>query len=272
MACLAVCFGVWRWAECVLLPANTSAAQSQGVPIGNNSDLYPRWLGARELLLHHRDPYSKEVTRDIQRGFYGRPLDPTRRADPTDQAAFAYPLYVTFLLAPTVTLPFATVVAIFRWLVLGCIAASVPLWMQATGFRARGLAILCGMVLVLSSYPAVLEFHMQNLTAVAILLLAASSAALAGNWLRVSGVLLALATIKPQVSGLFVVWFMLWATARWDERKRVLWSFVISWLGLMVAAQLVLPGWVHPFVAAVVEYSRYATDPNMFGMFFSPLR
>ena len=58
------------------------------------SDLYPRWLGARELLLHHRDPYSPEVTREIQIGYYGRPLDPSRPQDPRDQQGFAYPAYV----------------------------------------------------------------------------------------------------------------------------------------------------------------------------------
>ncbi|MGD1006096.1 MAG: hypothetical protein ABR980_02565, partial [Ignavibacteriaceae bacterium] len=34
-----------------------------------NSDLYPRWLGSREALLHHRDPYGADVTREIQTGF-----------------------------------------------------------------------------------------------------------------------------------------------------------------------------------------------------------
>src|ERR1700683_986511 len=36
------------------------------------TDLYPRWYGARELLLHHRDPYSADVTREIQLAYEGR--------------------------------------------------------------------------------------------------------------------------------------------------------------------------------------------------------
>src|SRR5438445_5001397 len=84
-AALVVSFGVWYWAETILVPTHTAQALAKGVPIGNNSDLYPRWLGARESLLHHRDPYGADVTREIQVGFYGRPLDPSKASDPPFQ-------------------------------------------------------------------------------------------------------------------------------------------------------------------------------------------
>ncbi len=61
-----------------MIPQQVAAATAHDSPRGSLSDLYPRWLGARELLLHHRDPYSPEVTREIQIGYYGRVLDPTR--------------------------------------------------------------------------------------------------------------------------------------------------------------------------------------------------
>ena len=41
------------------------------IPSGN--DFYPRWRGTRALLLEGKDPYSEEVTLEIQRGMYGRP-------------------------------------------------------------------------------------------------------------------------------------------------------------------------------------------------------
>ncbi len=67
--------GVWLYGNRVLIPHQVSDAAAHDRPRGNLSDLYPRWLGARELLLHGRDPYSAEVTREIQAGYYGRPLD-----------------------------------------------------------------------------------------------------------------------------------------------------------------------------------------------------
>src|ERR1700689_3866250 len=107
---------MWYWAEKIAAPAHTAQALALGRPIGNNSDLYPRWLGARELLLHGRDPYSPEITREIQQGYYGRVLDPSRPGDSKDQAAFAYPVYVVLLIAPTVRMSFATVQGVFALL------------------------------------------------------------------------------------------------------------------------------------------------------------
>ena len=90
----------------ILRAQQIADAAAHNRPRGNLSDLYPRWLGARELLRHGRNPYSAEITREIQQGYYGRPLDPARPDDPKDQQGFAYPAYVVFLLAPTVDLPF----------------------------------------------------------------------------------------------------------------------------------------------------------------------
>lgn len=260
---LLICFGVWRWAETILIPSNTFSAEAKGIPIGNNSDLYPRWLGAREALLNGRDPYSAEVTREIQLGFYGRPLDPNSSSDPKDQVGFAYPLYVIFLLAPTVNLPFQTVLEIFQWLCLLSLAASVPLWVCATGLRTTPMFTLAGMLLAVSSFPAVQEFHMQNLTALVVLLLAAAAASAVRGWLGLSGFLLALSTIKPQVSGAFVFFFLLWATAQWVKRQRLFWSFVVSLVALVVAAESVSPGWVERFLTVARAYQGYAGDPSI---------
>jgi Glycosyltransferase family 87 len=256
-------FGVWHWAEDIAAPAYTAQALAVGRPIGNNSDLYPRWLGARELLLHGRDPYSAEVTREIQTGFYGRPLNLQNPSDPTDQVAFAYPLYVIFLLAPTVGLPFRTVIEIFRWVLLCAIACSVPLWMYAIGFRPRRLLVLSGMVLAVGSFPAVQEFHMQNLTALVALLLAAAAAATARGWLVLGGFLLALSTIKPQLSGLLILWLMSWAMGCWRERHRLIWSFVATMGVLLIASEEVSPHWIGKFLTAVGEYQAYSADPSM---------
>jgi hypothetical protein len=109
IAALLAAAAMWCYVDYILIPHQQSQSASLGIPRGNLSDLYPRWLGSRELLLHHRDPYSPEVTREIQLGYYGRQLDPNRSNDPKDLQGFAYPVYVAFLLAPTVTSPFHVV-------------------------------------------------------------------------------------------------------------------------------------------------------------------
>ena len=262
-ASLVVCVGVWRWAETILLPSNTFVAQTRKIPIGNNSDLYPRWLGARELLLHYRDPYSPEMTRQIQLGFYGRPLDPKNPTDPKDQVAFAYPLYVIFLLAPTVTLPFQIVLKIFQCLLLLSLTASIPLWMSAVGFRTRPQFAVAGMLLAVGSYPAISDYHLQNLALLVVLMLAGAAAAAVRGRLLLAGFLLALSTIKPQLSSLFILFFLLWAIGDWKHRKPLSWSFAASLLALLLAAEGVSPGWVTKFLAATRAYQAYAADPSI---------
>ena len=112
-----VCAGsMWFYVSRILVPYQRADAVAHQRPRGNLSDLYPRWLGSRELLLHHRNPYSREVTREIQVGYYGRELDASRPEDPIDQQGFAYPVYVAFLLAPSVGFPFERVMIAFFWL------------------------------------------------------------------------------------------------------------------------------------------------------------
>jgi hypothetical protein len=264
---LFVSLGMWHWAENILVPTNTAQALAKGVPIGNNSDLYPRWLGAREALLHHRDPYGADVTREIQTGFFGRPLDPSNPSDPPFQESFVYPLYVVFLMAPTVTMRFGTVQHIFRWLLLFVTGCSVPLWMHAIGFRLRPLLTVTAIVLVVSSFPAVVEFHMENLAALALFFLAAGAAAAARNWLVLSGFLLAFATVKPDISGLVVLWFLLWSVAQWRDRKRLTCSFAGTMAVLVIAAEGVSPHWIPRFLRAVREYPAYGADPSVVQLF-----
>jgi len=266
-ASLLIAFGTWHWATAIFLPSNAVAARASQRPIGNNSDLYPRWLGARAALIYGRSPYSDDVTREIQTGFYGRPLDPRKPGDPAAQEAFVYPLYVIFLLAPTITLPFRTAQEIFRWLLLVGLGCSVPLWMHAIGFRPRRVWVLSGVVLALSTYPAVLEFYMQNLATLVIFLLAAAAALLVRNWQALSGMVLALSTIKPEISWLVILWLLLWAISDYAKRKRLIWSFLGTMLLQVLAAEVVVPGWVGQFFAAVRGYPAYGSDPNIFAVF-----
>ena len=270
-ASLVLCFGVWRWADRVLIPGGTKAALARGVPIGNNSDLYARWLGARELLLRHRNPYSAEVTRDIQIGFYGRPLDPAKPADPTDQQAFAYPVYVVFLMAPSVLFPFSTVMKIFGWLLLACTAASVLLWIDALGLCLNGPLRAATVFLVLGTYPVLEGFHMQQLTMLVGFLLAAAAAAIARDWLVLSGFLLALSTIKPQLSVLLLCWFLVWVVGDWKNRKRLLWSFAATMAALLIGAEALLPGWMRDFIAAIPAYERYTAEQPILQTLLTPL-
>ena len=253
----------WFYMNRILRTQQIADAAAHGRPRGNLSDLYPRWLGTRELLLHGRNPYGFEVTREIQQGYYGRPLDPSRPGDPKDQQAFAYPVYVIFLLAPTVDLPFDRVQKSFRWLLILLVPATVLLWLRVLRWRASLPAILILSVLMLGWLPMVQAIKLQQLTLLVTALLAGAGSCLAGGWLFVAGGLVALATIKPQLTWPTVLWLMVWAVSEWRVRRRFVFGFALMMLLLLGGAQLVLPGWLRMFVDAIGQYHRYTQTQSV---------
>jgi hypothetical protein len=249
---------MWFYVQHVLIAHQKADAALRGIPRGNLSDLYPRWLGARELLLDHRDPYSPEVTREIQAGYYGRPLDPARPNDPRDEQRFAYPVYVVFLLAPTVNLQFSAVQAGFRWLLLGVTAASVLLWLRTIRWRPSLNTQVILLLFVLFSFPALQGIRLQQLSLLVSGLIAGCALLLVEGYLVAAGVLLALATIKPQLALPLCAWVLLWAFSDWRGRQDVVWGFTGTMAALLGAAEYVLPGWFGRFREAIVAYRQYS--------------
>lgn len=248
---------MWFYVQHVLIPHQKADAAAHGIPRGNLSDLYPRWLGARELLLHHRDPYSPEITREIQAGYYGRPLDHARPFDPTDEQGFAYPVYVVFLLAPTIALPFALVQVGFRWLLIMLTAVTVPLWLRVLRWRLSVLTTASLIVLALGSFPVIQGIKLQQLSLLVHGLITVSVVFLAEGDFAAAGILLALATIKPQLTLPLVAWLLVWALSDWRPRQRFVWGFFGTLAALFGLGELVLPGWIPRFYQAVLAYRRY---------------
>jgi len=254
---------MWLYVQWILIPYQTTQGPMRESPRGNLSDLYPRWLGARELLLHHRDPYGADITRESQTGYYGRPLDPARPSDPKDQQGFAYPVYVVLLLAPTVTLQFSTVHRLFFWLFVALTTVSVPLWMRALRWRVSKATLLVWVLLTLSCFPAIQALKLQQLTLLVAALVAASMSALVRSHFVLAGILLAVASIKPQLVFLLVLWLCIWALGDWRERRLVVASYAIGMVVLIISGEVLLPGWIPRFYVAVRNYNAYTGGGNL---------
>ena len=254
---------MWFYVIGILRARQIAEAEAKQIPRGNLSDLYPRWLGARELLLHHRNPYSREVTLEIQEGYYGRRLDPAWPNDPKDQEGFAYPVYVVFLLAPLVGIPFPALLIIFYWSLVLLTAASVWLWLRTLRWRLPLMAVAGCIVLTLGSFPAVQGIKLQQLSLLVAALLAGSSACVASGFLFCGGALLALATIKPQLAWPLVAWLLLWAVGDWRGRRRLVLGFGLSMVLLLGGAEIILPGWWRMFAEAIGQYRHYTQSQSV---------
>jgi hypothetical protein len=260
---------MWFYVDQILVRYQVADAAEHGRPRGNLSDLYPRWLGARELLLHGRNPYSREITLETQKGYYGRVLDTSRPDDPQDQQGFAYPVYVVFILAPLVRFSFHDVQLIFGWILIGMTAGSVLLWLRALRWRLPPLVVAIAMVLTLGSVPAVQGIKLQQLSLLVAALLAGSGACVTGGYLFSGGALLALATIKPQLAWPVITWLLVWALSDWNARRRFLVGFTATMGVLLVGAEIVLPGWWQMFLQAVRQYHQYTQNESVLDQLFN---
>jgi Glycosyltransferase family 87 len=266
-----VCAGsMWFYVSHILVPYQRADAAAHQRPRGNLSDLYPRWLGSRELLLRHRNPYSRDITREIQVGYYGRALDASRPDDPRDQQGFAYPVYVAFLLAPSVGFPFECVTIVFSWLLVIVTAVSVPFWFRAIAWRPQSLQLLTAVVLTLGSFPAMQGLKLQQLTLVVAALMSGAMALLVSGHLFAAGAMLAVATIKPQLLVPITACLLLWAVSDWRQRQRFVWGFGMTMALLFAGSELLLPGWFGNFLSAMRDYRNYAGRMSMLDVLLTP--
>jgi hypothetical protein len=256
----------WTYMHRVLLPWEYYVNVQHGPLKEEMGDLYPRWVGTRELLLNGRNPYGKEVSHEIQMAFYGHPIEQTydKPSDILDEQRFVYPLYVVLLLAPTVHSDFATlqtwapvVLALFT-------AISVWIWLQVARWRPPPLAIAALILFILSSPQIAQGLRLRQFSLFVAFLFALASWCVTRSRYFIAGILLALSTIKPQMVALCLLGLLLWSAGDWKKRWPLPAGFGSALAALVGGAELLLPGWPRYFVEGLNAYRKYfptATSP-----------
>ncbi len=223
-------------------------------------DLFPRWIGTRDLLLHGQNPYGPAVSGEIQTRFYGHPIIQSYSLPEhkiIDEQRFAYPIYVVFFLAPTVYLSYGQLEAIsYVALSLFC-AASVFLWIDFLKWRLSAVTKVAVALFVLSTPQIMQALRLRQLSLAVGLLIALTAWCIARNHLATAGVILAIATIKPQLMLLPLAWIFLWTSGDLGRRWRLLAAFVAALSALVGAGELLLPGWVSWFLDGLRAYRLY---------------
>jgi hypothetical protein len=92
-------------------------------------------------------------------------------------------------------------------------------------------------------------------------LLAASMLALRRRKFLLAGVLMALTTIKPQVTALAILYLLLWTWSEWRDRKFFSVGFFSTFALLVAGSLAVLPGWIQHWFQTVLAYRRYTRPP-----------
>jgi hypothetical protein len=109
---------------------------------------------------------------------------------------------------------------------------------------------------------------LQNLSMVAALFISATLVALAASHLRLAGILLAVATIKPQFLILLMPALVIWSLGDWHTRQRFFWSFSATVGAVILASELVMPGWIGSFLNIVRAYKQYTYGHSLLDVWF----
>jgi hypothetical protein len=236
-----------------------AAGLNQGYRFG--CDLYPLWLTSRGILESHAMPYSSETARQIQIGLYGRPLDANRPSDPpADYRAFAYPIYSDFPVIPFARVPFSVIRRAGALLFSLMMIATCLLWLRFLNLQLEWRGVLAFLVLTLTSYPFLEGLFSLQPSVVVALLLAATAFCLARQRLGTAGILLAFASVKPQLIVIVGTWLLIWSVSDFKRRRNFAFGFLAMIALLVLTADLVVPGWMGPWIHSLVAYRGY-TDP-----------
>ena len=244
----------------ILLPWEYCVDVTHGRLKAEMGDLYPRWVGTRELLLRRHNPYSPEVSHEIQMAFYGHIIEQqygVPGVEPIDEQRFVYPVYVVFLLAPTVHVDFPRLQVWAPVIFAILTAASVLLWMEVLRWRPPQLLFVAIVLFVVSSPQIMQGLRLRQLGLLVAFLLTLSAWCTIRGHLAAAGVLLAFATVKPQMVVLPLAWFLFWSVSGLRRRWPLLAGFSGTLAALAGTGQWLLPGWFLYFFDGIIAYRKY---------------
>jgi len=249
----------WLYMTRVLEPWEYYFNVEAGTMKASPGDLYSPWVGARALLLQGKNPYGPEVTHEIQMAFYGHDIVQKYddRARIIDEQRFAYPVYLVFLLAPSIGMSFDTLHAVAAAIWVAAVAASIWLWLSFLQWRQSAIAASATTLFVLASPQIAQGLRLRQMGLIVGCLLALATWLVCRNHLALAGAAFAFSTIKPQLVALPLSWFLLWSLGDLSKRWRLLAGFCATLAVLVGAGELILPGWPRDFLAGLAAYRKY---------------
>jgi hypothetical protein len=217
------------------------------------NDFLSRWEGARGFWLEGINPYSEQATLNIQTRIFGRPA-----VQGEDLGLFVYPFYTVFVIAPTVFFAYAWAAAIIIVALEACLLTSLFLLLSVFAWRPRPIVLGMLVLWTLFNYFAARGIFLGQLGILVYACFVLALWSLARRHDALAGVVLALATIKPQMGYLLIPFLLLWG---WRVRRyRLIVGFAVTFGALMIASFVLVPSWLGEWLAQVQLYPSYTRD------------
>ena len=220
---------------------------------GNDFMVY--WVAARAWLLEGRDPYGDAVALDAQRLAYGRPAQGEE-----GQMRLVYPLYACGLVAPFALVgDYALARGLWNAALEVLLVVMLGLALATVGWRPPPWLLALLTAFSLTWYEAVRAVVNGNAVVWVAVFLTGAAWAWRNQRETAAGVLLALATIKPQLAFLPVAFAVLWGLSR--RRWRLLGGLAGTLAVLVGLSMAWVPRWPVEELREVLRYPSY-TPPN----------
>ena len=214
-------------------------------------DFIQFWTAAK-LLSSGQDPYDASLQAEIQRGLGWDRSD--HGLGVYDFLPYFYPPWIGLACIPL--LPLGYPLAKLTWFVLNLEFLLLAAYLIAGTVQGipRRIAVIC----VVGFGPSLLTTAMGQVSPLILLLIASAWALLErGRQDLAAGSLLAIATTKPQLTGILILGLLCRSamTRRWD----VLRGFSVTFVGLCAICFLASPGWP----LAMVRATRITPLPDL---------
>ena len=218
-------------------------------PGGN--DFLVHWMGTRTFLLDGTSPYSDETAVKIQTFAYGHKAE-----EGEHELRVAYPLYSMIVFAPfSLVKNYDLARALWMTTLELSLLALSYLSLKITDWSPGKKVLLAFFLFSIFWYHALRPLINGNVVIIIALVIAGVLISIKMKQDELAGVLLALTTIKPQVSIVFIIFIFVWAFR--NKRLKVVGWFLASVFLLSLSAALLIPDWILQNLREIVRYPGY---------------
>jgi hypothetical protein len=217
------------------------------LPLG--VDVYPRWAGS-QAFWRGESPYSAAVDGETQSYVFGRPALPGE-----DTFGFYYPAHIAIVLGPLFLLPARAAALLWTAVTWAILSVLIFLITQSMPGRASPWLLLLVALSIFLQRSAVLVVLNGQYVFFILACWGMAYYLIHHNHEIPAGVLLALSTIKPSLSALPLLVFLVWAFRA--GHKRTIVSFLLT-CGLFLLVTLARIGWWLPdFLTQLGQYDSF---------------
>lgn len=217
------------------------------------SDFLFGYVATRLFLKEGLNPYSEDVQIAIQEGFYGR-----QPVDGEDELIFVYPFYSVYMFSPfSLFSDYNLSRALWMTTLEISIILTVIFSIRLVDWRPSSLLLALLLIFSILWYHGLRSIINGNIVVVTTLFVVISLLLMKSEHDFASGIMLALATIKPNVIILLLLFIIIWSL--YSRRWLIIMGIVSGILILIFTSMLFIPDWIIQNVTHVIAYSKYPT-------------